>query len=234
MSRTINSLDEIQQCRVHIVIPKKSLFVEKQAEPEASVVIKLKPGIRLRVSQVEGIAHLVAAGIEGLHPEEITIVDSGGNILSKTGSKSQLSKRTDSQIEYQRNIEKDLESRIQSMLEKVVGEGKVVARVSATLDFKVVEKTEEAYDPEEPVVRSLHRRNEKTENEKTDETINYEINRVISKTMMPVGEMERLSVAVMVDDIYKKNDKGVEESRPRSKKEIEILEGLVKRSIRKS
>ena len=233
LSRTINSLDEIQQCRVHIVIPKKSLFVEKQAKPEASVVVKLKPGIRLRESQVEGIAHLVAASIEGLRPEDITIVDSGGNILSKLGSGSQLSKQTDSQIEYQRNIEKDLESRIQSMLEKVVGEGKVVARVSATLDFKVVEKTEEVYDPEEPVVRSIHRKSGKAENGKMDEneTVNYEINRVISKTMMPVGEMEKLSVAVLVDDVYSKNDKGVEEVRPRSKKEIETLEGLVKRSV---
>ena len=238
LSRTINSLDEIQQCRVHIVIPKKSLFVEKQAKPEASVVIKLKPGIRLRESQVEGIAHLVAASIEGLRPEEITIVDSGGNILSKIGSGSQLSQQTDSQLEYQRNIEKDLESRIQSMLEKVVGEGKVVARVSATLDFKVVEKTEEVYDPEEPVVRSrsLHSKSEKVENGKaengkTDEIVNYEINRVVSKTMMPVGEMEKLSVAVLVDDVHSKNDKGVEEIRPRSKKEIETLEGLVKRSV---
>jgi len=226
LSRTINSLDEIQQSRVHIVVPKKSLFVEKQSKPEVSVVIKLKPGVRLRTSQVEGIAHLVSASIEGLRPEEVTIIDSGGDILSKIGKESQLTSQTDSQIEYQRNIEKNLENRIQSMLENVVGKGKAVARVSATLDFSVVEKTEEAYDPDEPVVRSLH-----SKNGKTDEIINYEINRVISKTMMPVGKMERLSVAVMVDDVYSRNDKGVEESRPRSKKEIDTLDGIVKRSV---
>ena len=255
LSRTINSLDEIQQSRVHIVIPKKSLFVEKQAKPEASVIIKLKSGARLRASQVDGITHLVAASIEGLHPEEVTIVDSGGNILSTAGSGSQLSKRTDSQIEFQRNIEKHMVNRIQSMLEKVVGKGKVVARVSAALDFSVVERTEEVYDPEEPVVRSLHRRSEKSsapvkggestvspiggasvkaygaDHEKTDETVNYEINRVVSKTVMPVGEIDKLSVAVLVDGLYNKNDKGVEEFRPRSKKEIESLEGLVKRSV---
>lgn len=226
LSRTINSLDEIQQSRVHIVVPRKSLFIESQAKPEVSVVIKLKPGVRLRVSQVEGIAHLVAASIEGLHPEEVTIIDSRGDILSKPGKGSQLSKQTDSQIEYQRNIEKNLENRVQSMLEKVAGEGRAVARVSATLDFRVVEKTEEAYDPEEPVVRS-----HQSKNGKTDEIVNYEINRVISKTIMPVGKIEKLSVAVLVDDVYTKNDKGVEEVRARSKKEIETLEGLVKRSI---
>ena len=143
LSRTINSLDEIQQSRVHIVVPRKSLFIESQAKPEVSVVIKLKPGGRLRVSQVEGIAHLVAASIEGLHPEEVTIIDSRGDILSKPVKGSQMSKQTDSQIEYQRNIEKNLEDRVQSMLEKVAGEGRAVARVSAILDFRVVEKTEE-------------------------------------------------------------------------------------------
>ena len=226
LSRTINSLDEIQQSRVHIVVPRKSLFIENQAKPEVSVVLKLKPGVRLRVSQVDGIAHLVAASIEGLHPEEVTIIDSRGDILSKPGKGSQMSKQTDSQIEYQRNIEKNLESRVQSMLEKVAGEGRAVARVSATLDFRVVEKTEEAYDPEEPVVRSHH-----SKNGKTDEIVNYEINRTISKTIMPVGKIEKLSVAVLVDDVYTKDDKGVEEVRARSKKEIETLEGLVKRTI---
>ncbi len=226
LSRTINSLDEIQQSRVHIVVPRKSLFIENQAKPEVSVVIKLKPGVRLRESQVEGIAHLVAASIEGLQPEEVTIIDSRGDILSKAGGGSQMSKRTDSQMEYQRKVEKGLESRIQSMLEKVAGEGKAVARVSATLDFRVVEKTEEAYDPDEPVIRSLH-----SKNGKTDEIVNYEINRVVSKTIMPVGKIEKLSVAVLVDDVYSKDDKGVETFRPRSKKEIETLEGLVKSSV---
>jgi len=255
LSRTINGLDEVQQSRVHIVIPRKSLFVEEQAKPTASVIVKLKTGRRLRASQVEGIACLVAGSVEGLSPEEVMIVDSGGNILSADRSGSQLSRRTDSQIEFQRNVEKNLASGIQSMLEKVVGEGKVVARVSAALDFRVVEKTEEAYDPEEPVVRSLHRKSEKSsapagggestvsptggrranaygaDREKTDETINYEISRVVSKTVMPVGEVEKLSVAVLVDGIYHKNDKGAEEFQPRSKKEIETLEGLVKRSV---
>ncbi len=255
LSRTINGLDEIQHSRVHVVIPKKSLFVEKQAKPTVSVIIKLKTGRRLQASQVEGIAFLVAGSVEGLSPEEVMIVDSGGNILSAARSGSQLSKRTDSQMEFQRNVEKNLANRIQTMLEKVVGEGKVVARVSAVLDFRVMEKTEESYDPEEPVVRSLHRRSEKsstpvsggestvsstrgfstkfygTDHEKTDEIVNYEINRVISKTVMPVGEVEKLSMAVLVDGVYNKNDKGVEEFQPRSKKEIETLESLVKRSV---
>nr|MDA3834380.1 flagellar basal-body MS-ring/collar protein FliF [Spirochaetales bacterium] len=255
LSRTISGLDEIQHSRVHVVIPQKSLFVEKQAKPTASVIIKTKTGCKLQASQIEGMASLVAGSVEGLSPEEVMIVDSGGNILSAVRSGSQLSRHTDSQIEFQRNVEKGLSNRIQSMVEKVVGQGNVVPRVSAALDFRIMEKTEESYDPEEPVVRSLHRRSEKssapvsggesiagsssgrsakpygTDHEKTDETVNYEINRVVSKTVMPVGEVEKLSIAVLVDGVYNKNDKGVEEFQPRSKKEIESMEDLVKGSI---
>ena len=257
LSRTINDLDEIQQSRVHIVIPRQSLFVEEQVKPTASVVLKLKAGMRLRPSQIEGIGRLVASSVEGLDQEEVMIVDGGGNILSTAKHGSQLSKQTDSQIEFQRNLENNLATRIQSMLEKVVGKDKIVARVSASLDFKVTEKTEETYDPEEPVVRSVHRKSETARSnalpggestvspisgqpggvasppghEKTDETVNYEINRVISKTVMPVGEMKKLSVAVLVDGLYSKNDQNVEEFRPRSKKELATLEGLVKRAV---
>lgn len=255
LSRTISGLDEIQHSRVHIVIPQKSLFVEERAKPTASVAIRLKPGRRLQASQIEGIAALVAGSVEGLSPEEVMIVDSGGNILSAARGRSQLSKKTDSQIEFQRNVETSLANRIQSMLEKVAGKGNVVAKVSAVLDFRVVEKTEEFFDPEEPVIRRMHRKTEKstmpvrggestvsptgewspeaygTDHEKTDEIVSYEINRVISRTVAPVGKIERLSVAVLVDGVYKKNDKGVKEFQPRSEKEIENMEDLVKSAV---
>jgi flagellar M-ring protein FliF len=257
LARTINGLDEVHQSRVHIVIPKQSLFTEDQVKPTASVIIKPKTGRKLRPSQVEGIVALVSSSVEGLSPEGVMVVDSSGNILSTAKAKdaSPFSERASSRMEYQRNIEKDLAVRIQSMLEKVVGEGKVVAKVSATVDFKVVEKTEESYDPEEPVVRSMRRNSKKsgvsaeggessvtpsddgefkaagTGLEETNEVVNYEINRVVSKTVMPVGEVEKLSVAVLVDGIYGKNGEGAEEFQPRSKEEIKALEGLVKKSI---
>ena len=254
LSRTINGLDEVQRSRVHIVLPRKSLFVEEQAKPTVSVFVKTKAGRNLQASQIEGIAHLVAASVEGLSPSGVMIVDGAGNVLT-AADESQVSSRANSQIEYQRKVEKDLGTSIKSMLEKVVGAGNVVARVSASIDFKIMEKTEETFDPEEPVIRSLHRRSETTSaaakggessagtagtakgrdrgsgSERADEVINYEINRVISKTVMPVGEVEKLSVGVLVDGIYKKNEEGAEEFQPRSKKEIETLTDFVKKSI---
>lgn len=244
LSRTINSLEEIQQSRVHLALPKESLFLDERKKATASVTVKLKQGKTLRSPQVEGIAHLVASSVEGISPEDVIIVDSRGNILSSVQGDSKFARMTNSQAEYQRSMEKEIATRIQSMLENVVGKGKAVVRVSADLDFRLTEKTEENYDPESPVVRSVKRQTEKSapltsgnaveadgsEREKSDETINYEINRVVNKTVMPVGEVQKLSVAVLVDGIYTKNEKGIETYQPRARKEIDALEELVRKS----
>ncbi len=246
LTRTINSLEEIQQSRVHLALPRDSLFIEQQKKATASVTIKLKPGKSLRSLQVEGIAHLVASSVEGMNAEDVIIVDSKGNVLSRMSSDSKIAKMSSAQIDYQRSAEKEMVSRIQSLLENVVGKGKAVVRVSADMDFSVTEQTEEKYDPESPVVRSVKRMTDKTaaptkaaadsstqaqEHDKADETINYEINRVVSKTVLPVGVVKKLSVAVLIDGIYAKNDKGVEVYQPRSPKDIDSLAGLVQKSL---
>lgn len=243
LSRTINSLEEIQKSRVHLALPKESLFLEQQKKATASITVKLKQGKSLRPSQVEGIVHLVASSVEGISPENVIIVDSRGNILSTAQGDSKLAKMTNAQVDYQRSSERDMAARIQSLLENVVGKGKAVVRVSADMDFRITEKTEENYDPESPVMRSVKRQTEKTalpragkassdssEQEKLDETINYEINKVVNKTVMPVGEIRKLSVAVLIDGIYRKNEKGAEIYEPRPKKDIDTLEELVRKS----
>lgn len=243
LARTINGLDEIQSSRVHIALPKDSLFSEQQKRPTASVTLRLKSGKTIRPGQIEGIVHLVASSIEGMSPEDVMVVDSRGTILSAGQNDSKLSKMTTSQIDFQRNAEKDLSGRIQSMLENVVGKGKAVVRVTAELDFRIMEKMEESYDAEAPVVRSVQRNSEKVnavgktgtvsenpEKEKIDEVVNYEINKIVNKTVMPVGETKKLSIAVLVDGTYKKNDKGEEIYQPRTKNEIESIEDLVRKS----
>lgn len=245
LSRTINSMEEIQQSRIHLALPKESLFLDQQKKATAAVTLKLKPGRSLRPEQVEGIAHLVASSVEGVSHEDVIIVDSRGNILSNTQSDSKLAKMTNTQIDYQRTREKEIGSRVQTLLENVVGKGKAVVRVSADMDFRITEKTEENYDPESPVIRSVKRQAEKKaspvvtkvavggenpEQEKLDETINYEINRIVNKTVMPTGEIRKLSVAVLLDGIYHKDQKGAEVYQPRLKKDIDALEELVKRS----
>jgi len=242
LARTINSLDEIQQSRVHLALPKDSLFVEEQKKPTASVTLKLKGGRVIRPDQIDGITHLIASSVEGLNPADVIVVDSKGNILSRKKDDSSLGQLSATQVEYRNNFEKSMVNQIQSMLERIVGQGKAVVRVSADLDFKVMERTEELYDPDSPVIRSTQKQTENitplpdattgrgTES-KLDEVINYEINRTVSKIVMPVGEIRKLSIAVLVDGKYTKDSKGEEVYQPRDKAELDKLDDLVKKSV---
>jgi len=162
LSRTINQFSEVETSRVHLSLPRKSLFVEDQKEARASVILKLKQGRSLGRSQVQGIVHLVASSAEGLNPTNITVVDTQGHLLSEPGDSDPMARLGQSQWEFKTNLEKTLEKRVQTMLEKAVGENRVIVRVSADLDFKQIEETEETFDPETPAVRSEQRSEEKT------------------------------------------------------------------------
>ena len=161
LTRTIKQFKEIDQARVHIVTPKDSLFVEEQRKPTASVLVKTRSGMTLGPPQVEGIIHLVASAVEGLEPNNVTVVDQTGKMLSKKNDASPAGLLTTSQLDYQRNIEEGLKKKIQGMLEGVVGPDKAIARVSADLDFQQVNITEERFDPS-TVIRSEQKTLEKS------------------------------------------------------------------------
>lgn len=231
LSRTISQLNGVEQARVHLVIPEKSLFQENEKPATASIVLKMKSNRSLRENEVQGVVHLVSSSIEGMDPDHVTILDSRGKILSKgNGSSDPTSKVTSAMQETQRGYEKNVEERIQSLLDRVVGSGKSVARVSAAFDFKQVERVEEKFDPETIAVRSEQRTEEKGATSvnatgvpgvqtnlgragqagatstdggsKNDETLNYEVSRSTSKIIEPVGALSKISVAVLVDGKY--------------------------------
>ncbi|RMD85955.1 MAG: flagellar M-ring protein FliF, partial [Candidatus Dadabacteria bacterium] len=155
LERTIASLDSVVAARVHVAQPDKTVFARKQNKPTASVLLKLKPGGELTKKQIKGIANLVAGSIEGLNPEDVTIVDTHGNPLSDRIKKKEEPFGADAtQIQYQHAVEEAYVKRIESMLAKVLGPDKVIARVTADLDFSMVEKQEESYDPGGQVARS--------------------------------------------------------------------------------
>ena len=155
LAKTIMSFDSIKSARVHIVLPKKNLFSKVKQKTKASIVIRLKHRYKLDQSQVNAISHLVSTGVSDLEPQNITIVDTNGRPLQLgTGHDKSEHYFATSREEYRKQYEEHIIGIATSMLEKIVGEGKVIVRVTADIDFDRVITNSEIYDPESSVVRS--------------------------------------------------------------------------------
>lgn len=248
LTRTIMQLSEVKAARVHIVMPKERLFREDQREATASVVLKLTTG-GLAKSQVKGITHLVASSVEGLAPDKITIVDYDGNLLSSGDQADMLAGLSSSQLEVRQNVERYLQDKAQSMLDNVLGVDKAVVRVTADLNFQQVERQSELYDPNSATIRSEQRtqagtkvEDKETEeaessSEENNETVitNYEINKTVEHIVNAVGTIQRLSVAVLVDGIYKEveSDNGTIETvyQPRPQEDLDRLASIVQNAV---
>lgn len=166
--RAINTLTSVKQSKVILAIPAKKTMMEESTPPSASVVVELHAGKELSAEQVRGIRYLVANAVEGMDPERVTILDDRGKMISRqsdgsTGASSEI-------LEHKTRVEKDLESRIESILSKVVGQGKIVARVDATINHKVVTAVEEMVDPDKTAVRSQTTQEESLDGARTNPT----------------------------------------------------------------
>jgi flagellar M-ring protein FliF len=168
MARSIGQLAEVSKARVHIVVPERSVFAERQESVRASVIVTLRAGRVLTPGQVQGIVHLVASGVEGLSPQSVTVIDNNGNILSSPTDEAAKTQMTSSQTDFQRNVEEGLQNKIETMLERVVGRNKATVRISAVLDLKRVEETEEQFNPEQQIPRSEQRSEEKSSGSATN------------------------------------------------------------------
>ncbi len=232
ISRTIQSLSEVRAARVHIVIPEESLFAEEQKEATASIVVRLKGP--LNTNQVAGIVRLVGAGVEGLKPENVTVVDTYGNILSKNAEDGSLAAATSTQLDLRASVESHLRKKVVQMLEGVLGNGKVAAQINVDLDFEQIERTTQTYDAENPAIRSEERiKGQQGEDDSKNESIvtNYEISKTEERSILPVGGIKKLTVAVLLDGTYATNDDGEREYVPRSDEEMNRLTGIIKTAI---
>ncbi len=154
ISRTIMSIEGISSARVHIVNPKQSLFVEEQKEPTAAIYIKTKRNMRLNDRQIKGIQHLVCRSVEGLKPNNVTIIDNEGQMLTKIEAEDFASKMTKEMQIYKQSVEKDLETKIRGLVGRVTGAERVEAKVDVTVDFTQEEQTISEVDPEKVAVVS--------------------------------------------------------------------------------
>ena len=164
LARTVASLEAVKQARVHLVLPEKSLYSSQQVNPTASIMIELAPGASLSQEQVHSIRYLVAASVEGLNPESLTIVDTAGNTLAtgagKVAAHELAVERTSQQIQAQRSYEQAMEAELQGMLEQLVGPARAIVQVSVEMDWNQIETVQETYSPgsdgDQAVLRSSH------------------------------------------------------------------------------
>lgn len=259
IARTISTLSSVSSARVHIAPGKDPLFGEKQPAT-ASVVLKLKDARGLTPSTAAGIANLVAASVEGLHPDAVVILDSGGHPLTSPHGEDQIGA---AQVERQQRLERDMSTRVIALLEPVVGEGRARVNVALKLNPSSREQTEEKFDPE-TVIRSRSTATDVTSqpgaggvagtrgnlptptpptpvqtasagSSRQNEVTNYEVSKTTTRTIEPPGDVARLSVAVILDDAHEtstgKDGKQTVKRVARKPEELQKLEALVATAV---
>ena len=227
LRRTIVQLEEVEEARVHLVLPKKSIFVEEQEPASISIALKLKPLAKLKPEQVKGIADLAVGSIEGLKLQNVHIIDMRGHILSDsidTENDGNLTEVINKQQQIKRDYEKGLENRIQAVLDRVLGPDKAVSMVTAEMDFNKQEINSTTHGPGQKVseqvikedsqgtgiggVTGTDAQNTQTyptssnnmESASREENItNYQIDTTQQKVVQPPGTVKKLSTSVVVD-----------------------------------
>jgi flagellar M-ring protein FliF len=258
LARTIRTLDRVEDARVHLVLPDRPLFSRDKIDPSASIVLKVRG--TLEQSQVRAIRHLVATAVSGLQPQRISIVDDEGQLLADGAGDDQTGSDV-SADERQASYEKRLRQQVETIVSSVVGPGHSRVQVNADFDFNRITQTSDKFDPDGRVIRSSQTREESNSNgennqqvtvgnelpganqkptadtaprdqsRKSEEIVNYEISRTTKTEVIEGGRVNRLSVAVLVDGTYGKDDKGDITYQPRSKDELDQIGTLVRSAI---
>ncbi|MDM8215635.1 flagellar basal-body MS-ring/collar protein FliF [Desulfovibrio piger] len=257
LARTISEFPSVESARVHLVIPQRSLFVEDRQAPSASVVLKLhSPTRKPDPKEINAILNMTVMAVEGLDPNHVSITDNGGKVLYQPVSDS-LAGASSTQMEHRLEVQRNLERRIEEMLQPLFGPGRVIAKVNADMDFSQKTIRRELYDPEKVAVRS-EQRSEETQQGRANleggapdanfrgdgitgsvsdqngsretRTTNYEINKEEQQIVANVGDLRRLTVAVIIDGTYQKVD-GAWAFTPRSKEELDRVRQLVSNAV---
>ncbi len=161
LSRTIQTFENVLRARVHLAVPQRELFSKESHRPTASVMLTLKYGGSLGTQEVKAISHLVAGSVERLSEKDITIVDTKGNILQMGGEEDAFGFGASYNMQHRSSYEKRIQSKIETLISKVVGFGNVEVKVNADMHFDKVVTNAETYDPDKNVIRSSHSKEER-------------------------------------------------------------------------
>ena len=257
LSRTISEFPSVESARVHLVIPQRSLFVEERQSPSASVVLKLtNPNLKPDPKEINAILNMIIMGVEGLDKHHVSITDNGGKVLYVPEEDSVAGVNA-TQLEHRLQVQRNLERRIEEMLQPLFGPGRVIAKFNADMDYSQKTISREYYDPEKTAVRS-EQRSEETQQGRANleagapdanfrgdgitgsvsdqngsretRTTNYEINKEVQQIVANVGDLRRLTVAVIIDGTYEKAN-GVWNFVPRKNEELARVRQLVSNAV---
>jgi len=263
LMRAINTLTAVKQSKVILALPNKKTFLEEGGKPSASVIVEIHQGKELSADQTRGIRYLVANAVEGMDPDRVAVMDERGKVLTRENNG--MTAGSDEILDLKRKVESELENRIETILGKVVGQANVVAKVEATLQHRTISSVEESVDPEKTAIRSQQSEEEsldgsrinpagvpgsranlpgaedasqigfKQDVKKEIKTTNFDVPKTIKNIKESAGNVEKLSVAVVVDGVFStttKEDGTVEQKwSPRSAEELAKYENLIKNSI---
>jgi flagellar M-ring protein FliF len=179
LARSVQTVEAIETARVHLALPKQSAFLREQVPPAASVLVKLKPGARLQEEQVEALRQIVAGGVPGMRPGQVSIVDQSGALLA-AGLAGFYRGLSASQLEYARQIESDLAGRISRTLAPVLGGAAFKVQVTAQIDFAESEET--------------------TESSRRSGTVAGTLDRTVRHVREPRGSLKQIAVLIVVDE----------------------------------
>ncbi len=243
LARTIQQQEGVAGARVHIVIPQKTIFKEEEKLPSASVVLKLRGGSTPSKENIQSIVNLLVGSVEGLQQAKVSIIDTKGRILNSENEEGPLAFASSKQYEIKKSVEKYLVQKAQSMLDNVLGYGNSMVQVNADLNFDQVEKTMENYDPDSQVAISEQTikinnqgkvQNDSTAQSNNNTLTNYEISKTIEKVISGSGNIKRLSVAAVINDVpkeVKNGDKTETIFEPRPQEQVKKLEEIIKNAV---
>ena len=224
LSKTISAIEDVEAATVHVVIPEDDLFTDDERRPTASVLVKTKPGKTLAPEQVQAVVHLVASSVEGLEPTQVTLADDKGTVLSAPGEDGESILAGDTRQQQTREFEEQLGTSVERMLAQVVGASGAVVEVRAQLNFDRAKRVEERFDRRRvPLSTSKTRETYTgtatgvggvlgpdgtpqpvdvggTDYEKRQQEQQFAVGKVTEEIQTAPGDVERLSVAVLLDD----------------------------------
>lgn len=279
LARSVESIGAVAAARVHLAIPKPSVFVKEQQKPSASVVLSMQGGRLLDSAQVSAIIHLISSSVPEMSAKSVTVVDQNGTLLSASHDGNTNEGLDANQLKYVQQIEQSYIKRIETLLTPMLGANNMRAQVSADIDFSRTEQTSESYKPNQNSADSTIRSKQSSEamngsgldasgvpgaltnqppvpatapivadtgtqtegatansgnisNLQKESTVNYEVDRTIRHTVLPVGSIKRLSVAVVVNGNRKVSDaRGKTSTKTLTDAEKEQIDNLVRDAV---